>query len=59
MIGCHYGSLILSTINTDELDLQRLDRGKLLQYAAKFPVPVKQQITEAVANFNTVTPGVR
>jgi hypothetical protein len=48
-----------STINTDELDLQRLDRGKLLQYAAKFPIPVKQQITEAVANFNIVTPGVR
>ena len=48
-----------STINTDELDLQRLDRGKLLQYAAKFPIPVKQQIMEAVANFNIVTPGVR
>lgn len=43
-----------STINTDELDLQRLDRGKLLQYAARFPVPVKQQIVEAVANFNIV-----
>ncbi len=43
-----------STINTDELDLQRLDRGKLLQYAAKFPIPVKQQIVEAVANFNIV-----
>lgn len=48
-----------STINTDELDLQRLDRGKLLQYAAKFPIPVKQQIMEAVANFHIVTPGVR
>jgi hypothetical protein len=48
-----------STINTDELDLQRLDRGKLLQYAAKFPIPVKQQIMEAVANFNIVTPSVR
>jgi hypothetical protein len=48
-----------STINTDELDLQRLDRGKLLQYAAKFPIPVKQQIMEAVANFNIVTPGVQ
>lgn len=45
-----------STINTDELDLQRLDRGKLLQYATKFPVPVKQQIVEAVANFNIVQP---
>jgi hypothetical protein len=48
-----------STINTDELDLQRLDRGKLLQYAAKFPIPVRQQIMEAVANFNIVTPSVR
>jgi hypothetical protein len=48
-----------STINTDELDLQRLDRGKLLQYAAKFPIPVKQQITEAVANFNITTPDAR
>jgi hypothetical protein len=48
-----------STINTDELDLQRLDRGKLLQYAARFPTPVKQQIMEAVANFNIVHPGVR
>ena len=48
-----------STINTDELDLQRLDRGKLLQYAARFPVPVKQQIVEAVANFNIVHPGSR
>lgn len=48
-----------STINTDELDLQRLDRGKLLQYAAKFPIPVKQQIMEAVANFNIATPGAR
>jgi hypothetical protein len=48
-----------STINTDELDLQRLDRGKLLQYAAKFPIPVKQQIIEAVANFNIVTPDAR
>jgi DNA-binding Lrp family transcriptional regulator len=42
-----------STINTDELDLQPLDRGKLLQYAAQFPLPVKQQIVEAVASFNT------
>src|ERR1035437_1067899 len=48
-----------STINTDELDLQRLDRGKLLQYAARFPVPVKQQIVEAVANFNIVQHGSR
>jgi len=46
-----------STVNTDELNLQRLDRGKLLQYAANFPVPVKQQIVEAVANFNVVQHG--
>jgi hypothetical protein len=43
-----------SIIHTDELDLQRLDRSKLLQYAAEFPIPVKQQIVEAVANFNVV-----
>ena len=43
-----------STIHTDELDLQRLDRGKLLQYSSRFPIPVKQQIVEAVANFNVV-----
>lgn len=48
-----------STINTDELDLQRLDRGKLLQFAARFPISVKQQIVEAVANFNIASPGVR
>lgn len=48
-----------SIINTDELDLQRLDRGRLLQYAAKFPTPVKQQILEAVANFNIVPPVVQ
>ena len=46
-----------STINTDELDLQRLDRGKLLQYSSRFPIPVKHQIVEAVANFNVVQPG--
>jgi hypothetical protein len=43
-----------STINTDEWDLKRLDRGKLLQYAARFPTPVKHQIIEAVANSNIV-----
>jgi hypothetical protein len=42
-----------STVHTDELDWQRLDRGKLLKYAAEFPLPVKQQITEAVASFNS------
>jgi predicted DNA-binding transcriptional regulator len=36
----------------DEFDLHRLDRARLLQYAARFPGPVKQQIIEAVANFN-------
>lgn len=41
-----------SIVQTDELDLQRLDRSKLLQYAAEFPTPVKRQIVEAVANFN-------
>ena len=46
-----------SDIHTDELDLQRLDRGKLLQYAARFPIPVRQQIVEAVASFNVVQPG--
>lgn len=48
-----------STIHTDELDLQRVDRSKLLQYAAKFPVPVKQQVLEAVATFNAVQAGVQ
>ena len=48
-----------SDIHTDELDLQRLDRGKLLQYAARFPIPVRQQIVEAVASFNVVQPGVQ
>lgn len=43
-----------STIHTDELDLQWLDRGKLLQYAARFPIPLKQQIVEAVDHFNIV-----
>ena len=45
-----------STIHTDELDLQRLDVGKLLQYAAKFPSPVKQQTLETVATFNIAQP---
>ena len=43
-----------STIHTDELDLQQLDWGKLLQYAARFPIPVQRQIVEAVATFNIV-----
>src|ERR1039458_2420349 len=45
-----------STIHTDELDLQRLDVGKLLQYAAKFPSPVKQQTLETVATFTIAQP---
>lgn len=46
-----------SAIHIDELDIQRLDRGKLLQYATKFPIPVKQQILEAVAHLNIAQPG--
>ena len=36
--------------------LQPLDRSKLLQYAAQFPLPVKQQIVEAFANLKSVRP---
>jgi len=43
-----------SPVPTDELDLQRIDRGKLLKYAERFPIPVKQQILEAVASFNSM-----
>jgi len=46
-----------STIHTDELDLQRLDRGKLLQYAERFPLPVKRQLMETMANFDIVQSG--
>jgi hypothetical protein len=46
-LGRHTGS----TIHTDELDLQRLDQNKLLQYAARFPSSVKHQILEVVATF--------
>ncbi|MGA2370051.1 MAG: hypothetical protein ABSG11_05240 [Candidatus Korobacteraceae bacterium] len=46
-LGRHTGS----TIHTDELDLERLDQNKLLQYAAKFPSSVKHQILEVVAAF--------
>jgi len=45
-----------SAIHIDEFDIQRLDRGKLLQYATKFPIPVKQQILEAVAHLNIAQP---
>lgn len=46
-LGRHTGS----TIHTDELDLERLDHNKLLQYAARFPSSVKHQILEVVAAF--------
>ncbi len=46
-----------SIIHTDELNLQWLDRGRLLQYAAKFPNPVKRQIVKAVASCNVLQPG--
>jgi len=36
---------------TDELDVSGIDRGKLLDYAAKYPKPVRQQITELLAEF--------
>lgn len=36
----------------DELNLEWADRKKLLTYAARFPLPVKQQAVELVANFN-------
>lgn len=41
----------------DEFDLHRLDRAKLLQYAARYPTTVQQQIYETVANFNIVPSG--
>jgi DNA-binding Lrp family transcriptional regulator len=40
-----------STIHTDELNLQRIDQNKLLQYAGKFPSSVQHQILGAVAAF--------
>ena len=46
-----------STVQTDELDLLRLDRAKLLEYAVRYPLPVKQQVLEAVANFNVAHHG--
>ena len=36
---------------TDELDVSGIDRGKLLDYAAKYPKPVRHQITELLAEF--------
>jgi len=36
---------------TDEFDVSQIDRGKLLDYAAKYPKPVRQQITELLADF--------
>ncbi len=41
-----------STVDTDELDLLRLDPSKLLKYADRYPLPVKRQILEAVAQSN-------
>jgi hypothetical protein len=41
------------TINNDELDLNRLDQGKLLSYASEFPGPVKRQIREVIATLGT------
>ncbi len=41
-----------STVPIDELDLLRLDRTKLLDYASRYPRPVKQQAMEAVAKLN-------
>jgi hypothetical protein len=36
---------------TDELDVSEIDRAKLLDYANKYPKPVRQQITELLAEF--------
>jgi len=41
-----------SIVQTDELDLQRLNGTKLLEYADRYPTPVKYQVFEAVARFN-------
>jgi hypothetical protein len=42
-----------SAVDTDELDLERLDRPKLLEYADRYPLPVKAQILEALARLNS------
>ena len=42
-----------SAVDTDELDLERLDRPKLLEYADRYPLPVKTQILEALARLNS------
>jgi hypothetical protein len=41
-----------SIVHTDELNLQWLDRSKLLEYAAEFPTPVKEQIMQSLAEFS-------
>jgi len=43
-----------SPVPTDELNLHPLDSKRLLTYAAKFPLPVKQLTTELVANLNAI-----
>jgi hypothetical protein len=40
---------LICSVHTDELDLERLDHGKVRQYAVNFPVALKQQVVEAVA----------
>ena len=37
--------------DTDEFDISRIDRGKLLDYSLKFPKPVQQQIKDLLADF--------
>jgi predicted transcriptional regulator of viral defense system len=36
---------------TDEFDVSQIDRGKLLDYSQKYPKPVRQQVTELLAEF--------
>jgi len=37
--------------DTDEFDISRIDRGKLLDYSLKYPKPVQQQIKDLLADF--------
>ncbi len=37
--------------DTDELDVSGVDRAKLLDYANRYPKPVKQQVTDLLAEF--------
>ena len=41
-----------SIVHTDEMEVQRLNRAKLLEYADRYPTPVKQQVLEALARFS-------